>query len=106
MRAGSLNETVSFYREETVKNETGEQCKDWIKFHEIKACKRSIKAVIGDGVSANEEFIGNTIVLQVRAYSFIKNNMRIEYQNIMYDIVLLDKRIQDNSYLITCKKNV
>lgn len=103
MRAGLLTERISLYTEEPVINETGEKYKEWVKLRDIKAYRKKLRATVGDGVNANEEFISNTIVFQVRAYSFINENLRVEYNNTPYKIILLERN-PDNSYYMTCSK--
>lgn len=104
MRAGLLTERISLFERQKITSDSGFETTEWVKKTDIHARRIKLKAVVGDGVNANEEFIGNTIIFQVRAYSFIKDEMRIEYQNTMFKIILLDKQRSDNTYLITCSK--
>lgn len=39
-----------------------------------------------DGISAMEQFIGRTIVFQIRAYPIIKDSQRVVYMNNIYEI--------------------
>jgi len=106
MRAGLLTETISLYKAKSFINETGEKCKIWVKLKDIRARKRSLKVIAGGGINANEEFIGDTIVFQVRAYPFIDENLRFSYKDKTYKIILMDRQ-SDNSFIITgSKKNL
>jgi SPP1 family predicted phage head-tail adaptor len=104
MRAGLLTERLSLFEHKKIESESGFGTKEWVKLCDIKAYRKKLKAITGDGVDANEEFISNTIVFQVRAYSIINENLRVEYNGVPYKIILLEKN-PDNSYLMTCSKN-
>lgn len=104
MRAGLLTERISLFEYKKVTSDSGFETKEWVKLRDIKAYRKKISATVGDGVNANEEFISNTIVFQVRAYSIINDNLRIEYNGVTYKIILLEKN-PDKSYLMTCSKN-
>lgn len=104
MRAGLLTERISLYEYQKKESDSGFETKEWVKLRDIKAYRKKLRALVGDGVNANEEFISNTIVFQIRAYSFINENLRVEYNGVTYKIILLEKN-PDNSYLMTCSKN-
>lgn len=103
MRAGLLTETIHIHQLQKEKSASGSVTKEYVKTHEIKAARKKLSASVGSGINASEEFIGNTLVLQVRKYPFLNENVRIKYGNILYRIILLDLQ-RDNTYLITCTK--
>lgn len=103
MRAGLLRETLIFKELKEVRSPTGFVKKEYVPALTCKAYKKKLSSVIGDGVSAMEQFIGNTIVFQVRYYPVIKENQKVEYQGQDYSITLLDRQL-DNTYLITLTK--
>ena len=103
MRAGLLTETIHIYEEKKHIEETGEDVKEYNETHKIKAYRKKLSASVGNGINANEEFIANTLVFQVRKYKFLNENMRIKYGSNFYKIILLDPQT-DNTYLITCSK--
>lgn len=103
MRAGLLRETLIFKELKEVRSPTGFVKKEYAVVLTCKAYKKKLSSVIGDGVNAMEQFIGNTIVFQVRYYPVIKENQKVEYQGKDYSITLLDRQ-RDNTYLITLTK--
>jgi len=103
MRAALLTETIHIYKSQKKTSDSGAVTKEYVETHKIKANRKKLSASVGDGVNANEEFIGNTLVFQTRKYSFLNEDMRIKYGNHFYKIILIDKQ-GDNSYLITCSK--
>ena len=101
MRAGLLKETIHIMELQKTTSVTGAEKREYVETHKIKANRKKLSALVGDGV--NEEFISNTLVFQVRKYSFLNENIRIKYGNHMYKVILIDPQ-SDNSYLITCSK--
>ena len=103
MRAGLLTEIIHILELQKTTSETGAEKREYVETHKIKADRKKLSASVGDGVNASEEFISNTLVLQVRKYSFLNENIHIKYGNHFYKVILLDPQ-SDNSYLITCSK--
>lgn len=103
MRAGLLTETIHILELQTTTSTSGAVKKEYVETHKIKANRRKLTASMGTGVNASEEFIGNTLVFQVRKYSFLTENIRIKYVHNIYKVILLDPQ-SDNSYLITVSK--
>lgn len=104
MRAGLLTEIVCIYELVKSTHESGEEIKEYLPKYHIKANRKKLTAVVGNGINANEEFIGNTLILQTRKYSFLNENVRIKYGDNMYKVLLLSLESDKNSYLITCSK--
>lgn len=104
MRAGLLTETIDIYDLQTTISATGAVTKEYVKTYTIKAHRKKLSASVGNGINASEEFIGNSLVLQVRNYPFINENIRIKYGGNFFKVILLDLQ-NDNTYLITCSKN-
>lgn len=103
MRAGLLTDTIHILEEQKTTSETGAQKKEYVETHKIKAYRKKLSASVGSGINANEEFIANTLVFQVRKYSFLNENIRIKFGKNTYSIISLDLQ-RDNTYLITCSK--
>jgi len=103
MRAALLTETIHILELQKTISETGAEKREYVETHKIKAYRKKLSASVGNGVSANEEFISNTLVFQVRKYSFLNENSRIKYGINFYKIILLDPQ-SDNTYLMTCSK--
>ena len=103
MRAGLLTETIHILELQTSTSETGAEKREYVETHKIKAYRKKLSASVGDGVNANEEFISNTLVFQVRKYSFLNETILIKYGINFYKVILLDTQ-SDNTYLITCSK--
>lgn len=103
MRAGLLTETIAIHQLQITKSATGAQRKEYVETHRVKAYRKKLSAAVGSGVNVSEEFISNTVIFQVRRYSFLNENVRIKYGDSLYKIRLLDPQ-SDGSYLITCTK--
>jgi head-tail adaptor len=103
MRAGLLTESIHILELQKTTSETGAEKREYVETHKIKAYRKKLSASVGDGVNANEEFISNTLVFQVRKYSFLNENVHIKYGINLYKVILLDSQ-SDNSYLMTCSK--
>ncbi|MEG1685858.1 MAG: phage head closure protein [Bacteroides sp.] len=103
MRAGLLRDRIYFKELREIRSPTGFVKKEYYNIFSCKAYRKKLSTVLGNGIDAMEEFIGNTIVFQIRYYPIIKNNQRVEYQGNEYDISLLDRQI-DNTYIITLTK--
>lgn len=103
MRAALLAETIYIHKLQKTTSPSGAVIKEYVQTHTIKANRKKLAASVGNGINANEEFIGNTLVFQVRKYSFLNEDVRIKYGDNLYKILLLDLQT-DNTYLITCSK--
>jgi head-tail adaptor len=103
MRAGLLKETIHILELQKTTTETGAEKREYVETHKIKANRKKLSASVGNGVNASEEFVSNTLVFQVRKYSFLNENVRIKYGVNFYKIILLDPQ-SDNSFLMTCYK--
>lgn len=103
MRAGQLTDRIHILELQSTTNETGAVEKKYVETHSIKANRRKLSASVGKGINASEEFIANTLVLQVRKYSFLNEDMHIRYHNKIYKVILLDVQA-DNSVILTCSK--
>lgn len=103
MRAGLLRETIHILEERKSTSASGAENREYVETHKIKAYRKKISAAVGKGVNASEEFISNTLVFQVRKYSFLNENIRIKYGSNTYKVILLDAQM-DDTYLITCSK--
>ena len=103
MRAALLTETIHIHKLQKTSSTSGAKNTEYVKTHTIKANRKKLSASVGNGINANEEFIGNTLVFQVRKYSFLNENVLIKYGDNLYKILLLDPQ-NDNTYLITCSK--
>lgn len=103
MRAGLLNETIFIFEEEKKTSPSGFVTKEFVEKYKIKAYRKKLSSSVGTGINASEEFISNTLVFQVRQYSFLNESIRIKYGNLFYKVTLLDKQ-SDNTCLITCTK--
>ena len=106
MRAGLLTETIHILELQKTTSDTGAEKREYIETHKIKAYRKKLSASLGTGVNASEEFISNTLVFQVRKYSFLNEDIRLKYRNNTYRIILIDPQDHpiNNTYLITCSK--
>ena len=104
MRAGLLKERICISKPVEEQKKSGFVKKEFVDYMSCKAWRKRQTASPGDGINAKEEFIENTIILQIRFDPRIKETHRIAYRCNKYDIVLLDFQIQDNTYIVTAKK--
>lgn len=105
MRAGLLREILVFKDPLPVTSPSGAVKKVYKKVYSCKAYRKKLSSVRdADGLNAMEEFIGNTLVFQLRYHPVINENQRVLYQGNDYSITLLDRQIHDNTYLITLTK--
>ena len=51
-----------------------------------------------------EQFIGHTLVFQVRNYPVIKENQHVVYNGNEYNLKMVNLQINDNSLLLTLEK--
>lgn len=103
MIAGQLTERIYILEEHVTENETGNDQFTYIENQTIKARKRKLSASVGKGVNASEEFIANTLVLEVRKYSFLNEKMRVRYGDKTYKVILFDEQ-PGNSIILTLSK--
>ena len=99
MQAGLLKYRISFLQQVAGKDWSGAVNKTWTTVLATRCAKRRL-ATQGIGVSAMEEFIAGTVVVQVRNNSLINDKQRFLFKNYRYRITLIDPQ-DDNTLLIT-----
>ena len=103
MRAGLLREWVQFYR--VGKKANGFQKNDTAPTSILRTRCHRLKPISGDmGINAFEEFQKSVISLQVRKNKIITPDLTFLYQNSFYQIVNIDERPEDQTFIITGKK--
>lgn len=104
MRAGLLRELLEFQDLTISKSPTGATSKVYTPAFKVRGCKQKLSLIADTaGVNASEQFLGNTLVFQIRYNPSIDEDQQVIYQGTRYAIQLLNRR-PDNSYLITLKK--
>jgi hypothetical protein len=103
MRAGLLREVLDIYLLKKRASETGAEKCSYTMYYRIRGYRKKLSASVGSGVNASEEFIGKTVVFQVRRNSFLNEDVRVRHNGIMYKVLALDLQ-PDNTYLMTCTK--
>ena len=105
MRAGLLREIVVFKEPRMVQTATGAVSKEYVAVHRCRAYKKRFSNVTDkDKIDAKEEFYGHFGVLQVRYSPKINDRQIVEFQGVDYEIILLDRNITDNTYLVNVNK--
>lgn len=105
MRAGLLREVVVFKEPQVVQTATGAVSRQYVAVHKCRAYKKRFSNVTDkDKVDAKEEFYGHFGVLQVRYSPKINDRQVVEYQGVNYKVILLDRNVTDNTYLINVTK--
>jgi hypothetical protein len=101
MRAGLLREILVFKELREHQSETGFVVKEYEEVFRCKGYRRKMSLVVDkDGINAMEQFIGRTIVFQIRAYPIIKDSQRVVYMNNIYEIKMIDPQ-RDNTLILT-----
>lgn len=105
MRAGLLRETLIFKSPIETRSPTGALKKEYKEVFRCRASRRKMTLIADkDGVSAMEQFIGKTLVFQVRNYPAIKENQHVEYNGNEYNLKMANPQISDNSLILTLDK--
>lgn len=100
MRAGLLKYPITFLAQPNGgQSWSGEKTKTWTEVLTTRCAKRKL-ATQGLGVTAMEEFIAGTVVLQVRRNSLIQDKQRFRFGRYTYRITLIDDQ-DDHTLLIT-----
>lgn len=105
MRAGLLREILVFKSPVETKSPTGAVKKDYQEVYRCRACRRKMALIADkDGVSAMEQFIGHTLVFQVRNCPVIKENQHVVYNGNEYLLKMVNPQLSDNTLLLTLEK--
>lgn len=98
-----MTESIRICELQKTTSPSGAVSKEYVEKYKIKAYRKKLSASVGSGINASEEFIANTLVFQVRKYSFLNENVRVKYGNVLYNVILLDPQT-DNTFIMTCSK--
>lgn len=105
MRAGLLRETLVFKSPVETKDVTGAVDLEYEEIFQCRASRRNMTLVTNkDGVSAMEQFTGQTLEFQVRNYPVIKENQHVEYNGNEYNLKMINHQISDNSLILNLEK--
>lgn len=105
MRAGLLRETLVFKSAIETQGHTGAVRREYKEVFQCRACRKKMSLIADkDGVSVMEQFIGHTLVFQVRNYPIIKENQHVVYNGNEYNLKMVNLQINDNSLLLTLEK--
>lgn len=103
MKAGLLREWLVFKAPEETRSPSGAVKKEYVEVFRCRANRRKMSVLAGE-VSAMEQFIGHTIIMQVRRYPLIKENLRVSYNGNEYSIKMINPQMGDNTLLLTLDK--
>lgn len=105
MRAGLLRELLVFKSPVETQSPTGAIKKEYKEIFQCRASRKQMSLIADrDGVNAMEQFIGHTLVFQVRNYPVIKENLRVTYNGNEYNLKMVNPQMYDNSLLLTLEK--
>lgn len=105
MRAGVLREILVFKKPVETQSLTGAIKKEYVEAFKCRACRKKMTLIADkDGISAMEQFIGHTLVFQVRNYPVIKENLRVLYNGNEYSIKMINPQMSDNTLILTLDK--
>lgn len=105
MRAGLLREVAIFKEPQYTQTATGGVSKQYVPVYKCRAYKKRFSNVTDRAkLEAKEEFYGHFGVIQVRYSPKINDQQIVEFQGVNYKIILLDRNIADNTYLVNVNK--
>lgn len=104
MKAGLLREKIVVEEAVTEVSPSGATHKVWQTAFSTRCRRQRITAIVGDGMDAYEEFIQNTVILQVRDNKRFKDTQRIVYKGQRFRITLINPQIEDKTLYITLSK--
>mgnify|MGYP000873556927 CR=1 FL=1 len=99
MRAGLLKYPITFLQLKEEQGWSGATSKTWTEVLTTRCAKRKL-ATQGLGVTALEEFISSTVIIQVRFNSLIQDKQRFKFGRYTYRITLIEDQ-DDHTLLIT-----
>jgi SPP1 family predicted phage head-tail adaptor len=104
MRAGGLNERLTFLGEDSIKTESGASKTVWEPVYTCRARKHKLSTSDRAGINAKEVFTGYNLVFQVRYHPVINDSQRLEYRGELYKIIPPLDYQRDHTYLITAAR--
>ncbi len=105
MRAGILRELLVFKSPVETQGPTGAVKREYKETFRCRACRKKMSLIADrDGVSAMEQFIGHTLVFQVRHYPVIQENQHVLYNGNEYLLKMINPQLGDNTLLLTLEK--
>lgn len=105
MRAGTLRELLVFKSPVETQDSTGAISKEYKEVFQCKACRKKMSLIADrSGINAMEQFIGHTLVFQVRNYPVIKEDQHVLYNGNEYLLKMINPQMGDNTLLLTLEK--
>lgn len=105
MRAGMLRELLVFKSPVETQGLTGAVKREYKETFRCRACRKKMSLIADrDGVSAMEQFVGHTLVFQVRNYPVIQENQHVLYNGNEYLLKMINPQMGDNTLLLTLEK--
>ena len=99
MRAGLLKYRITFLQLKEVQGWSGATTKTWEEVLGTRCAKRKL-VTQGLGVTALEEFVSETVIVQVRYNGLIQDKQRFKFGRYTYRITLIEDQ-DDHTLLIT-----
>jgi len=103
MRAGLLRDVAVFSKLVITTSVSGAKKRSYEDYLTTRCCKKKLSSALGNGVNIHEEFIANSLVIQVRYNPLIISTDRVLYNGTLFSVTLLDRQV-DNTYLVTLTK--
>lgn len=105
MRAGLLKYELVFKAPIETQSSTGAVKKEYKEVFRCRACRKKMSLIADrDGISAMEQFIGHTLIFQVRNYPVIREDQHVLYNGNEYLLKMISPQISDNTLLLTIEK--
>lgn len=102
MRAGQLNYILVFEEQVEVKSSTGFTSGKFSEVFRCRAYRKKQSLLSAEEVSAHEQFVHQTMVMQVRKYPQIKYGQHVRYAGCIWDIKMIEPF--GNELTLTLKK--
>ena len=100
-----MREFLTFEELQKEQTASGAVRDKWVEVYKCRAqLMRTLPVHSSSGVSAHELFQGVGRIFKVRHHSAIKENQRIRHNGDLFDIILTQNNIDDNSITIQVRK--
>lgn len=101
VRAGLLNEMITFRESVITRDEYGEQSTEW---RDAFTARARVQHQGGSRVMENSEvWHPATVIFTVRCYHDVKDEMEIVYNNHRYNIIYVDRQSKNQQTVITAE---
>lgn len=102
MRAGLLRYTLVFEEPIEIRSDFGSISKEYKEVFRCRAIRKKQTLLSKEEENAYEQFVYQTVIMQVRRYHKIKYGLRVRYADCYWDIKMIEPN--GNELTLTLKK--